>query len=150
MYYQDLLKDWSPYHLEDYDYPWDCTPPFEVMLKKNHEPGFQEKLASFEGSNIQANKKKSVVKGKGKKTTPLEIVEVPKDVTMVDYEVTTLKWDFARSMMDLKGDDIADALTFCLIIVDHLQGEHQISICHKVIDHRHLGAICLLFHQGGD
>lgn len=39
---------------------------------------------------------------------------------MVDYEVTTLKWDFAKSMMDLKGDDIVDALTFCLIIVNHI------------------------------
>jgi hypothetical protein len=29
------------------------------------------------------------MKGKGKKTTPQDIVEVVEDVTMVDYEVTT-------------------------------------------------------------
>jgi hypothetical protein len=75
MYCKDLLNDWSPYHLEDcsqyIDYPWDYTPPFEIMLQESHEPYFQEKLASFKGSDIQVNKKKFVAKGKGKKTTSL-------------------------------------------------------------------------------
>jgi hypothetical protein len=35
-----------------------------------------------------------VVKGKGKKTIPQEIVELPKNMTMVDYELMTSKRDF--------------------------------------------------------
>jgi hypothetical protein len=93
MYHKDLLKDWSPYNLEDCG--WyieclsDCTLPFETTLRENHEPNFQEKLTSSRGSNIQASKKKFVAKRKGKNRTPLKIIEVPNDVTMVDYEVTT-------------------------------------------------------------
>jgi hypothetical protein len=45
--------------------------PFEVVLKENDEPNFQDKLASFGGSNIEASKKKFAAKGKGKKITPL-------------------------------------------------------------------------------
>jgi hypothetical protein len=33
----------------------------------SHDPDFQEKLASFGGSNIQVNKKEYVVKGNGKR-----------------------------------------------------------------------------------
>jgi len=43
--------------------------------------------------NVQASKKKSIAKGKGKKTIPQKIVELPRDVTMVDYEATTSKRD---------------------------------------------------------
>jgi hypothetical protein len=56
MYHNDFLEDWFPNHLKDYswyiDCPQDCTPPFEIALKEIHELGFQEKLASFRGSNI--------------------------------------------------------------------------------------------------
>jgi hypothetical protein len=55
------------------------------VLKKNHEFSFQKKLVSFRGSNIQASQKKFATKGKGEKITPLEIIEVLEDVTMVDY-----------------------------------------------------------------
>jgi hypothetical protein len=64
------------------------------------------------------------------------------------------------SMMDLKGDGLANALTFHYKVINHLhlgsnclwfhQGEHWDSICHKFVDHRHLGAICLWLHQGVD
>jgi hypothetical protein len=97
MYHKDLFKDWSPNHLEDCG--WyieslqDCTPPFEVALKESHEFNFQEKLASSRGLDVQASKKQFVAKAKGKKTIPQEIVELLRDVTMVDYEVTTLKRD---------------------------------------------------------
>jgi hypothetical protein len=70
--------------------------PSKVLFRKNHELDFQEKLASSGGLNIQASKKKIVAKGKGKKTTPLEIIVVLKDVTMVDHEITTSKWDFVE------------------------------------------------------
>jgi hypothetical protein len=80
MYHKDLFKDSSPYHLEDYgwyiDYLRDNNPPFEVMFKESRELSFQEKFASFGALNIQVSKKKSVAKGKGKKTNPLEIIEV--------------------------------------------------------------------------
>jgi hypothetical protein len=66
------------------------------VLRESHELGFQYKLANFGGLNIQANKKNFATKRKGKKTTPLEIIKVPEDVTMVDYEVTTSKQDFAK------------------------------------------------------
>jgi hypothetical protein len=60
MYRKGLLKDWSLDHLEDYGWyiecPRDCTPPFEVTLKENHEPSFQKKLASSRGSDLQASK----------------------------------------------------------------------------------------------
>jgi hypothetical protein len=46
------------------------------MFKESCEPIFSENIASSRGSNIQVNKKKIVAKGKGKKTTPLEIIEV--------------------------------------------------------------------------
>jgi hypothetical protein len=36
------------------------------MFREGHELGFQEKLASFRGLNVQASKKKSIAKGKGK------------------------------------------------------------------------------------
>jgi hypothetical protein len=48
------------------------------VFRESHEPNFKDKFASFGGSNIQANKKIYVTKGKGEKTTPLEIVDVPK------------------------------------------------------------------------
>jgi len=66
------------------------------VFRENHEFDFQEKLASFGGSYIQASKKKFATKGKGEKKTPLEIVEVPKDVTMVDYEVINSNRDFVE------------------------------------------------------
>jgi hypothetical protein len=44
--------------------------------------------------NVQTSKKKFVAKGKGKKTIPQEIMELPRDMTMVDYEVMTSKKDF--------------------------------------------------------
>jgi hypothetical protein len=98
MYYKDFLKDWLLDHLEGYGWynecPRDCTPPFEVTLKKNHEFDFQEKFTSFGGSNVQVNKKKFVAKGKGKKTNFQEIMEFLEDMTMVNYEVTTSKKDF--------------------------------------------------------
>jgi hypothetical protein len=75
--------------------------PFEATFRKNHEPDFQEKLASFGGLDVQANKKKFATKGKGEKTIPQEIVEFLKDMTMVDYEVITLKRDF---------DDLLEAI----------------------------------------
>jgi hypothetical protein len=67
----------------------------EIELRESHKPNFQEKLVSSGGLDIQSSKKKSIAKGKGKKTTPLKIVEVQDDLTMVDYEITTSKWDFA-------------------------------------------------------
>jgi len=90
------------------------------VLKENHELGFQEKLASFGGLDIQASKKRFTAKGKGKKTTPLETIKVLEDVTMVDYESQPQSRILLRSMMDLKGDSLANTLTFCLIVVDHL------------------------------
>ncbi len=100
MYCKDLFKDQSPYHLEDYSWciecPQDCTPPFEVLFKESHGFGFQKKLVNFGGSCIQASQKKSITKGKGEKITPLDIVEVLKFVTMVDYEVITSKQDFVE------------------------------------------------------
>jgi hypothetical protein len=36
------------------------------MLRESHELDFQEKLASFGGSNVQASKKKFVARRKGK------------------------------------------------------------------------------------
>jgi len=47
------------------------------VLKESHELGFQEKLASSGGLDIQASKKIFAAKGKGKKTTPLKTIEVP-------------------------------------------------------------------------
>jgi hypothetical protein len=90
MYRKDFLKDWSTYHLEDCGWYieclWDCTPPSKlVVFKKSHEFSFQKKLVSFKGSNIQASQKKFATKRKGEKITPLEIVEVLEDVTIVDY-----------------------------------------------------------------
>jgi len=52
------------------------------------------KLVSSGGSDIQASKNKSVAKGKGKKTIPQEIMELPEDVIVVNYEVTTSKMNF--------------------------------------------------------
>jgi hypothetical protein len=40
------------------------------VLKKSHELNFQQKLASSWGFDAQTNKKKSIAKGKGKKTIP--------------------------------------------------------------------------------
>jgi hypothetical protein len=98
MYRKDLLKDWLLDHLKDYiwyiEYPQDCTPTSEVVFKESHELVFQEKLKSFGGSNVQASNKKSITKGKGEKTILQEIVELPNDVIMVDYQVTILKRDF--------------------------------------------------------
>jgi len=74
--------------------PW----PFEAILTKNHEFSFQEKFASFGGSNVQVSKKKFVVKGKGKKTNFQKIMKFQEDMTMVDYEVTTSKRDFNDSL----------------------------------------------------
>ncbi len=85
------------------------------MLRESHELGFQEKLVSSGGLDIQASKKRFAAKGKGKKTTPLETIE---DVTMVDYESQPQSGILLRSMMDLKGDNLANTLTFCLIVVD--------------------------------
>jgi hypothetical protein len=48
------------------------------MLRESREPSFQEKIANSKGLNIQVSKKKSVAKGKGKKTIPLEIIKVLK------------------------------------------------------------------------
>jgi hypothetical protein len=99
---EDLLKDWSLDHLEDYGWynkcSQDCTLPFEAILTKNHEFSFQEKFASFGGSNVQVSKKKFVVKGKGKKTNFQKIMKFQEDMTMVDYEVTTSKRDFNDSL----------------------------------------------------
>ncbi len=55
------------------------------MFKDSHEPRFQEKLINYGGLNIQASKNKFGAKGKGKKTTSQNIVEVTQDVTMLDY-----------------------------------------------------------------
>jgi hypothetical protein len=46
------------------------------MFRKSCEPRFQEKNVSSRGLDIQVSKKKYVAKRKGKKTTPLEIIEV--------------------------------------------------------------------------
>jgi len=95
---EDFLEDWSLDHLEDYGWynecPQDCTLPFEATFTKNHEFSFQEKFASFGGSNVQISKKKFIIKGKGKKTNFQKIMEFQEDTTMVDYEVTTSKRDF--------------------------------------------------------
>jgi hypothetical protein len=49
---------------------------------------------------------------------------------MVDYEVTTLKWDFSKYTMDMKGDNLVDTFTFGLIIINH----------------PHFGQNCFWFH----
>jgi len=71
MYCKDLLKDWSLDHFEDFNWyiecPWDCTLLSKITFEVSHDPDFQEKLASFGGSNIQVNKKEYVVKGNGKR-----------------------------------------------------------------------------------
>jgi hypothetical protein len=64
------------------------------VFRKSHEPNFEEKFASSKGSDVQASKKKFATKGKGKKIIPQEILELPKSVTMVNYEVMTSKRDF--------------------------------------------------------
>jgi hypothetical protein len=46
------------------------------MFRESCEPSFQEKIVSSGGLDIQVSKKKYVVKRMGKKTTPLEIIEV--------------------------------------------------------------------------
>jgi hypothetical protein len=57
-------------------------------------PTSKRNLQAFGGSNVQASKKKSIAKGKGRKTILQEIMELLKDMTMVDYEDTTSKKDF--------------------------------------------------------
>ncbi len=90
------------------------------MLRESHELNFQKNIATSGGLDIQATKKRLVAKGKGKKTTPLETIKVLEDVTRVDYESQPQSGILLRSMMDLKGDNLANTLTFCLIVIDHL------------------------------
>lgn len=77
------------YHLTSFDF---CN--LKLSLKKAISPASKKSLL-VRGVQIFSQKKRNLLqKGRGKKTTPLKIVEVPDDVTMVDYEVTTSKWDF--------------------------------------------------------
>jgi hypothetical protein len=52
--------------------------------------------------DVQVRQKKYTTKGNGKKTIPQEIMELPEDVTMVDYEAMTSKRDFDDLLEGIK------------------------------------------------
>jgi hypothetical protein len=85
----------------------------EIELKESHKPSFQEKLAGSGGSNIQSNKNKSITKGKGKKTTPLEILKFQMMWPWWIMRSQLQSGILLTFMKDLKGDTLVNTLTFC-------------------------------------
>ncbi len=66
----------------------------KLFSKKVMSLAFKRSLLTLRVQIFKPVRRNLQQKRKGKKISPQDITQVTKDVTMVDYEVTTSKWDF--------------------------------------------------------